>query len=107
AVGRGLSGGVGEAGDPGGAVDPVVSTPDGGDRLPELAQGGLTGVVDALFGHQDADQPTVRLAEGVATDGVVVDAPLRLLAQPDLADQGARRRLPTGELDPGRLADHA
>src|SRR5205807_8571917 len=39
AVGGGLSRHVGEAGDRGGTVDPVVGTPYGGERLPQLAQG--------------------------------------------------------------------
>ena len=41
AVGRGLPGHVGEPGDPGGAVDPVVGPVDGDERLAEIAQGGL------------------------------------------------------------------
>jgi hypothetical protein len=60
-----------------------------------------------LFGHQYSHQPTLHLAEGVAADGVVVEAPFRLLGQLDLGDKEARRRLPPGELDPSRLADHA
>src|SRR5207253_3534215 len=97
----------GEPGERGGTVNPVVGTPDGDERLAQIAQGGLTGVSDVPFGHQDPHQPTLQLAERVATDGVVVDAPWRLLGQVDLGDQGARGRLPSGELDAGRLADHA
>jgi hypothetical protein len=40
-------------------------------------------------------------------DVVGVDAQLRLLGQLNLGDQGARRRIPPGELDAGCLADQA
>ncbi len=46
-------------------------------------------------------------AEGMPADGVVVDAPFRLLGQLDLGDQEARRGIPPGELDACCLADHA
>ncbi len=41
AVGRGLPSHVGEPGDPGGTVDPVVGPVDGDERLAEIAQGGF------------------------------------------------------------------
>src|SRR5437762_13677837 len=89
-------------------MDPVVGTPDGDERLTQIAQGGLTRVFNVPFSYQHAHEPwLLQLAEGVATKGVVVDAPFRLLGQLNLGDQGARRRLPSGELDAGRLADHA
>src|SRR5437867_8773085 len=36
-----------------------------------------------------------------------MEPPWRLLGQLDLGDQEARRRIPSGELDAGRLADQA
>jgi hypothetical protein len=48
AVGRGLPGHVGEPGDPGGTVDPVVGPVDGDERLAEIAQGGLARGSDVL-----------------------------------------------------------
>src|SRR4029453_6859889 len=46
-------------------------------------------------------------AEAVDAGGVLADAPLRVLGHLDLGDQGARRRIPSGEVDAGRLADEA
>src|SRR5437660_573053 len=76
---------VSEAGDRSWIVDPVVGTPDGDERLTQIAQGGLTRVFNVPFGYQHAYEPTtvLQLAEGVAAKGVVVDAPFRLLGQLD------------------------
>ena len=41
AVGSGLARHVGEPGDPGGTVDPVVGAVDGDEALAQVAQGGL------------------------------------------------------------------
>ena len=41
AVGRGLPGHIGEPGDQGGTVDPVIGPVHGDERLAEIAQGGL------------------------------------------------------------------
>ena len=49
AVGRGLPGHIGEPGDPGGTVDPVVGPVDGDERLAEIAQGGLAGGPSVLL----------------------------------------------------------
>ena len=38
---------------------------------------------------------------------ILVESPLRLLRHLDLRDQPARRRVPPGEVDAGRLADEA
>ena len=43
AVGRGLTRHVGEPGDPGGTVDPVIGPVDGDERLADIAQGGFAG----------------------------------------------------------------
>ena len=48
AVGRGLPRHVGEPGDPGGTVDPVIGPVDGDERLAEIAQGGFAGGSDVL-----------------------------------------------------------
>ena len=57
AVGRGLPGHIGEPGDPGGTVDPVVGPVDGDERLAEIAQGGFARGSDVLFGHHDPYRP--------------------------------------------------
>src|SRR5438045_9598699 len=57
AVGRGLPSHIGEPGDPGGAVDPVIGPVYGDERLAEIAQGGFGRGADVLFSHQDADPP--------------------------------------------------
>ena len=49
AVGRGLPAHVGEPGDRGGTVDPVVGPVDGDERLAEITQGGLARGSDLLF----------------------------------------------------------
>ena len=40
-------------------------------------------------------------------EGVLAEAPFRLLGHLDLGDQPARRRIPAGEVDAGCFADHA
>ena len=118
AVGRGLPGHVGEPGDPGGTVDPVVGSVDGDEALAEIAQGGLARA-DLRLGQHDPDRPpwlvdhlavldlVLDLAQGMHARGSAADAQFRLLGHLDLGEQGARRRIPAGELDAGRLADQA
>ena len=89
-------------------MDPIVGAPYGDERFAQLGQGHVARLIHALFCHQDAHGPTFgRFAEGVTAEGVVVKAPWRLLGQLDLGEQEAHGRLPSGELDPGRLANHA
>ena len=57
AVGRGLPGHIGEPGDRGGTMDPVIGPVYGDERLAEIAQGGLGRGSDVLFGHHDPHQP--------------------------------------------------
>ena len=118
AVGRGLPGHVGEPGDPGGTVDPVVGPVDGDEALAEIAQGGLARA-DLRLGQHDPDRPALLvdhlavldlvldLAQGMHARGSAADAQFRLLGHLDLGEQGARRRIPAGELDAGCLADQA
>ena len=110
AIGRGLPGHVGEPRDPGGAVDPEVGAVDGDERLAEIAQRGLGGGcrICSLGQHDPARGPPFSdSADGVDADGVAAEPPRRLLGHLDLGDQPAHRRIPPGELDAGRLADHA
>ena len=114
AVGRGLPRHVGEAGDEGGTVDPVVGPVDDDERLAELAQGGFARGPDVLFGEHDPDRApvlvdhlavadlVVLLAERMDAERVVADPQLRLLGHLGLGDQAARRRIPPRELDPGQ-----
>ena len=48
AVGRGLPSHIGEPGDPGGTVDPVIGPVYGDERLAEIAQGGFGRGSDVL-----------------------------------------------------------
>ncbi len=117
AVGRGLPGHVGEPGDPGGTVDPVVGPVDGDEALAEIAQGGLARGSDVRFGHHDPYRPAflvdhlavadlvLHLAQGMDARGIAADAQFRLLGHLDLGDQGARRRIPAGEVDAGCFTD--
>src|SRR5918998_6114386 len=44
---------IGEPGDPGGSVDPVVGPVYGDERLAEIVQSGFAGGSEVLFGHHD------------------------------------------------------
>ncbi len=71
AVGRGLPGRVGEAGEPGGTVDPVVGPVDGDQRLAEVVQGRLARGSDVPLGDHDPDRPAVRVDDLAVADLVV------------------------------------
>ena len=118
AVGRGLPGHVGEPGDPGGIVDPVVGPVHGDEALAEIVQGGLAGA-DLRLGEHYPDRPpglvdhlavldlVLDLAQGMRARGSAANAQFRLLGHLDLGEQGARRRIPAGELDAGCFTDQA
>ena len=56
--------------------------------------------------EDDSDGPPVlHRVQTVGADGVKAHARRWLLGQLDLGDQAAGRRIPPGELDPGRLTD--
>jgi hypothetical protein len=117
AVGRRLPGHIGEPGEEGGTVYPVIGPVDGDEPLAEIAQGGFGRGSDVLFGHHDPYRTplpvddlavadlVLQLAEGMAAHGVVADAQFRFLGHLGLGDQGARRRIPPGELDAGCFTD--
>ncbi len=108
AVGRGLTSHVGEPGDPRGTVDPEVGAVHGDERLAQIAQGGLAARPELLLGHDDPHRPPVlQPVQAMDADGVVADAPRRLLGHLDLGDQVAPRRIPPRELDAGCFTDHA
>jgi hypothetical protein len=108
-IGCGLPGRVGEPGDPGGTVDPVVGPVGDDERIAEIAQGGFGRRPDVPFGHEDAySHPILCPAERMDAEGVAADAPFRrFLGQLDLGDQVAGCRIPPGELDACGLADQA
>src|SRR4029453_5911261 len=117
AVAGGLPSHVGEPGDPGGTVDPVIGPVYGDGRLAEITQGGFVRASDVLFGHHDPYRPPILVdhlavadlvlqpAEGMDAEGVVADVQLRLLGPLDLGDKGAGGRIPAGELDAGCFPD--
>ena len=107
AVRRRLPGHIGESGDPGGTVDPVVGPVHGDERLAEIAQGGFAGAVKLLFGHQDPHRPILQPAEAMEAESVVAKAPCRLFGDLDLGDEVADCRIPAGKLDAGCFADQA
>ena len=57
AVGRGLPSYIGEPGDPGGTMDPVICPAYGDERLAEIAQGGFGRGSDVPFSHHDPHRP--------------------------------------------------
>ena len=75
AVGRGLPRHVGEPGDPGGTVDPVIGPVDGDERLAEIAQGGFARGSDVLFGHHDPHRATIRV-DHLAVADLVLHLPM-------------------------------
>jgi hypothetical protein len=99
---------VGESGDPSGTVDPVVGPVDGDERIADIAQSGVAIESQPRFGQHDPGRSaTLHLADRVGARGVLVNPPLRLLAHLDFGDQPARRRIPSGEIDAGCLANQA
>ena len=71
AVGSCLPSHIGEPRDPGGTVDPVIGPVDGDERLAEIAQGGLAGPAEALFGHHDPHRPPIlQPAQAMDAEGV-------------------------------------
>ena len=74
----------------GGTVDPVIRPVRGDERLAEITEGRLTGLSDVLLAHQDP-HPLAVLPPAQGTDSLIVaaEAPLRLLGQLDLGDEGA------------------
>ena len=98
AVHGGLTRHVGEPGNPGGIVDPVVGAVGGDERVGDIAQCGFAGGYEVTFGKYDPDQsaifhPADRVLEA---EPVLVKPPLRLLERFDFGDQPARRRIPPG-----------
>ena len=99
-------------------MEPVVGPVHGDEALAEIAQGGLARA-DLRLGQHDPDRPPRRvdhravldlvldLAQGVGARGSAANTQFRLLGHLDLGEQGARRRIPAGELDAGSLADEA
>ena len=109
AVGRRLPGHVGEPGDPGRAVHPVVRPVGGDERLAEILQGGLAGVFDLPFSSSTTPYgppPSSRLTGPMpppsgrmpisGSSSISTSAIIQLVG-----------RIPPGEVDAGRLADQA
>ena len=95
AVGRRLPSRIGEPGDPGGTVHPVIRPVDGDERLAEIAQGGLTGLSDVRFGHVDPHRSILQPGEGMDANSVVAGPPFRLLVHLDMSDSGCWLSNPT------------
>ena len=86
AVSRGLPSHVGEPGDPGGTVDPVVGPVDGDEALAEIAEGGFARGSDVGLGHHDPDRSpflvddlavadlVLHLAQGMDARGIAAHA---------------------------------
>ena len=103
AIRRGLPGVVGKTGSPAQAVHTVVRPVGGDECLADVLQGGLAGVLDLAFGQDD---PNPVSALGRADPTARTQAELRLPGHLDLGHEPARRWIPPGELDTGRLPDH-
>ena len=67
---------------------------------------GSLGGSEVPLGHDDPDRPAVpQPVEAMDAEGVMADAPFRLLGHLDLCDQPARCRIPSREIDAGSFAD--
>ena len=99
-------------------MHPIVGPVHGDETLAKVVHGRLAGA-DFRLGQHHPDRPArlidhravldlvLGLAQGVRARRRATDAQLGLLGHLDLGEQGARRRIPAGELDAGRLADQA
>jgi hypothetical protein len=89
-------------------VHPEVGSPHGDEGPTEIGQGGLSCLALIGFAHHYAC-PRVAFDPPEALGAVLVaaDAPFGLVAQPDLGDERADRRVPAAELNAGQLADQA
>jgi hypothetical protein len=106
AVGRRLPSHIGESGDPSRTVDPVIGAVYGDERFAEIAQGGFVSSAEVLFRYQNPDRALIsQPAQRMDADGVVANAPFRLLGDLDFSDQVAGCRIPAGEVNSGCFPD--
>jgi hypothetical protein len=107
-VGRGLSRHIGESGDRGRTVNPVIGPVDRDEGLAEIAQRRLGSPVEVLLRHQDPHRSSIlQFGERMDAASIAANAPFRLLDQLDLGDQVADGWIPARELDAGGFADQA
>lgn len=76
-VGSRLPSHIGEAGDPGRTMNPIIGSVDGDQRFTDIAQSRFARS-DALFDQHDA-RSMLQLADCMRTNGIVAEAPWRLL----------------------------
>ena len=89
-------------------MHPEVGPVGGDERLAEVVQGGVAGVLDVPFLEHDPIRPAaLRPVDGTDAAALATHADLRLLVHLDLGDHPAGRRIQPGEVDAGGLADQA
>ena len=89
-------------------MDPVIGAVDGDERLADIAQCGFAVEPQLRLGQHDPGRPAIlHLADPMDAARILVKPPFRLLGRLDFGDQPARRRIPSGEFDAGRLANQA
>ena len=84
-----------------------MSSRVGSAVAPTRSSVSMTPTVPLLVDDLSVLDLVLHLAQGIRSRGSATDAQLRLLRHLDLGDQAARRRVPPGEVDAGRLADQA
>ena len=103
-----LTGHVGEPRDPRRTVDAVVGPVHADERVADITQRWFAADSELALGQDDADRlALIDIGDGVDAERILVEPPLRFLGRLDLGDQPAECRIPPGELDACRPADHA
>ena len=106
AIGFGLAGHVGEAGDIAGIIDAIFGAVLGAECGTQRVDGDGTGA-DADFSDHDGELAGLVLADGVGTDGVGEKAELWFTRHVGFGQQVADGRIGAGETDAGLFADEA
>src|SRR5258708_419836 len=100
-------------------MDSVVRPARSDEPLAEVAQRGFLRASGLRFGDHDPDRPDIIIddltvldlvfpsAKGMGAGGAAVDAHRWRLGHLPFSEDVARRRIPSGEVDTGRLADQA
>ena len=89
-------------------MDPVIGAVNGDERLADIAQRRFAVEPQLRLGQHDPGRPAIlHLADPMDAVRILMKPPFRLLGRLGFGDQPARRRIPSGKRDAGRLANQA